>query len=228
MAFEKAPIIYANRPRPVVSVSDAIVKEPSSGARNAVFHVSLSRLFDEPVTVYFSTVPETAGASDFKARTGFVKIPKGRRSSYIIVPVFADKMKEGLETFKLNLTGATNATLGDSQGTCTIESLQIEPGPPTAVISSADPTITYQDNVQTDYSVLVKGSVTGGGVPYGYSAGWYLVGALGGTEVSGVIYPAKTKFFVGIDMTPPTPSGSVFCDDRGLSTHAAGTGTALQ
>ena len=33
---------------------------------------------------------------------------------------------------------------------------------------------------------------------------------------------------MGIDMTPQTPSGSVFCDDRGLSTHAAGTGTALQ
>ena len=32
----------------------------------------------------------------------------------------------------------------------------------------------------------------------------------------------------GIDMTPQTPSGSVFCDDRGLSAHSAGTGTTLQ
>jgi hypothetical protein len=34
--------------------------------------------------------------------------------------------------------------------------------------------------------------------------------------------------FRGIDMTPQPPSGSVFRDDRGLSTHATGTGTAVQ
>lgn len=119
-AFEAAATIYASRPQPTASIDDCSVTEPATGTRNAAFLVSLDRVYDLPITVTFATAPGTAGTGDYTPRNGTVTFPAGTRGKFISVAVRADSINEQPEAFTVNLTGASNATLGKATGTCTI------------------------------------------------------------------------------------------------------------
>ena len=83
--------------------------------------MTLSAPSAQPVTVQYATANGTATAgSDYQARTGTLTIPAGQTTGTITVPVIGDRLPEPDETFVVNLSGATNATIADGQAVGTI------------------------------------------------------------------------------------------------------------
>jgi hypothetical protein len=106
---------------PAISVSDAAVIEGATGTANALFTLSLSKAAAVDVTIHYSTSDNTATAgSDYVPASGDVTIPAGQTSATFAVAVLGDRFAEPDETFALNLSAPTNATIGDGQGFCNI------------------------------------------------------------------------------------------------------------
>ena len=118
-ASVKATIVAAAPP--TLSIGDASVVEGNSGTTNATFTVSLSKASSETVTVNWATANDTAGAgSDYTGGSGTLSFSSGQMSKTITVQVSGDTAAEGAETFKVNLSGASNATVSDAQAIGTI------------------------------------------------------------------------------------------------------------
>ena len=106
---------------PSVSISDARVVEGNSGTTNAIFTVSLSAPSPNPVTVSYATADGTATSpADYTASSGSLTFAPNETSKTIAVPVVGDALAEPDETFSVNLSNASNATIGDPQGIGTI------------------------------------------------------------------------------------------------------------
>jgi hypothetical protein len=107
---------------PSLSINDVAFAEGRSGIRYFVFTVSLSAASDKTVTVNFATANGTAttASNDYVAASGSLTFAPGETTKSITVPVKGDRKKEASETFYLNLSGALNALLADSQGLGTI------------------------------------------------------------------------------------------------------------
>ncbi|MEQ8959973.1 MAG: Calx-beta domain-containing protein, partial [Coleofasciculus sp. C2-GNP5-27] len=106
---------------PTLSVDDVTVTEGDSGTVAAEFVVNLSEASDQEVTVEYGTDNGTATAgSDYTAQSGTITFAAGETSKIISVPVLGDTTVENNETFKLNLSSPSNATIADAQGVGTI------------------------------------------------------------------------------------------------------------
>jgi hypothetical protein len=106
---------------PRISISDATVTEGNSGTRTANFTVTLSASSTAPVTVdYASTNGSAMAGSDYQAASDTLTIPAGQTTGTITVLVNGDRSAEPDETLFVNLTGATNGFITDSQATGTI------------------------------------------------------------------------------------------------------------
>ncbi|MEQ9232689.1 glycoside hydrolase family 9 protein [Coleofasciculus sp. E2-BRE-01] len=104
-----------------LSINDVSVTEGDSGTKNATFTVNLSAPSSQSVSVNYATANDTAIAgSDYTAKSGTLSFNPGQTSKTFTVPILGDTTVEGNETFKVNLSQATNATIGDSQGVGTI------------------------------------------------------------------------------------------------------------
>jgi hypothetical protein len=102
-------------------MSDATVTEGNTGTRAATFTVTLSVAYGQPVTVAYATANGSATAgSDYQAASGTLTIPAGQTTGTITVPVNGDRLAESNETFVVNLSSPTNATIADGQGVGTI------------------------------------------------------------------------------------------------------------
>src|SRR6185503_13468077 len=102
---------------PSLSISDASVVEGNP----AVFTVSLSSPATSSVTVAFATTDGSALAgSDYVATSGTLTFPAGSTTQTINVTVLADSLSEATESFSVNLSSPTNATIADGLGTGTI------------------------------------------------------------------------------------------------------------
>jgi 5-hydroxyisourate hydrolase-like protein (transthyretin family) len=108
-------------PLPTLSVSDATVVEGDAGSTMATLTVSLSSASSQTVTVAYTTADDTATAgSDYLTTFGLLTIPAGSVSENVSIAVNGDHDYEPDETFFLNLSSPTNATLTDAQGVVTI------------------------------------------------------------------------------------------------------------
>ncbi len=107
---------------PSISIADApAVTEGNAGTRAAIFTVTLSSASTQPVTVAYATANGTATAgSDYQSASGTLTFAPGETSKTITVLVNGDRLPEPNETFVVNLSGATNATIADGQGVGTI------------------------------------------------------------------------------------------------------------
>src|SRR5262249_38893787 len=75
----------------------------------------------QPVTVQFATSNGTATAGgDYQAQSGTLTIPAGQTTGTFTVTILGDRLPEPNETFVMNLSGATNATIADGQAVGTI------------------------------------------------------------------------------------------------------------
>ncbi|MCJ8337206.1 MAG: retention module-containing protein [Pseudomonadales bacterium] len=106
---------------PTISVNDVTVNEDAGYLE---FTVSLSHATTGPVTFSYSTADGSATVGlDYGNKAGGGSIATGATSTVIQVPIHDDYLKEGNETFSINLSGlsANVATTGnDVQGIGTI------------------------------------------------------------------------------------------------------------
>jgi hypothetical protein len=117
--------IVDNDELPTLSINDVTVIE-NGGIAN--FTVSLSSPSSFPVTVNYSTADGTATAgTDYTAISGTLTFAPDETTKTIIVPIVEDDIYEGNETFSLNLSNPTNATISDDQGIGTILSDDLPP-----------------------------------------------------------------------------------------------------
>ncbi len=113
--------ILDDDPTPTLSINDVTITEDNGGTVNAVFTVGLSPASGQTVAVNFATANGTATAgSDYVAASGTLTFNPGDTGKPVAVQINGDTTDEADETFFVNLSGATNATIADSQGVCTI------------------------------------------------------------------------------------------------------------
>jgi hypothetical protein len=113
--------VYQCVTNPTMSINDVAVTEGNAGSQSAIFTVSLSASSTLPVAVNYATANNSAIAgTDYQSTSGTLTIPAGASSGTITVAVLADLTYETGETFLVNLSAATNATISDSQGVGTI------------------------------------------------------------------------------------------------------------
>ncbi len=107
---------------PEITINDVTITEGNSGTANATFTVSLSAASAQTVTVNFATADGTAtlAGNDYQSNSGLVTFNPGEITKQITVLVNGDTLDEANETFFVNLSGATNAVVLDSQGQGTI------------------------------------------------------------------------------------------------------------
>jgi hypothetical protein len=125
---------------PTITINDVAVQEGNSGRTDAVFTVSLSHAFAEPVSVEVRVKDGTAGqGEDFTVRdpnddeVTVVTIRPLTLSGEFTVRVRGDRRPEADETFFVVLHGAKNGVIGDGTGTGTI----LNDDSPTTLTSTA-------------------------------------------------------------------------------------------
>ncbi len=122
------------QPAATLTISDGSVVEGNAGDTVASFRVTLSPPSTQTVTVAYSTSDGTATAgSDYVARTGTLTFAPGQTVETAMVAVNSDTTVEPDETFVVNLSGASGATIADAQGTATI----VNDDPPGSAVAVA-------------------------------------------------------------------------------------------
>ncbi|MEZ4594718.1 MAG: choice-of-anchor Q domain-containing protein [Chloroflexota bacterium] len=108
-------------PLPSLSIADSSVSEGDSGSQTAIFTVTLSAASAATVQVNYTTGNGTAVANtDYQFASGVLTFAPNDTEATISITIFGDTTHEENETFLVNLSGASNATIADGQATGTI------------------------------------------------------------------------------------------------------------
>ena len=130
---------------PSLAINDIQVTEGNSGFVDAVFTVALSAASNKTVTASYTTQDGTAAApSDYTSASGTLTFAPGETSKSIHIQVRGDLLVENDESFLVNLSAPTYATIADGQGQATIKNDDV--GPPVV------PSITISDVTVTEPS----------------------------------------------------------------------------
>jgi probable HAF family extracellular repeat protein len=106
---------------PSLTIGNISMTEGNSGTTTAVFTVSLSAATSFPVTVCYDTADGTAYAGlDYQSASATLTFAPGETSKTISISVISDRIAEANETFYVNLSQPTNATIAAGQGVGTI------------------------------------------------------------------------------------------------------------
>src|SRR5439155_555178 len=106
---------------PALTIGDATVIEGDSGTVDAIFQVTLDAASEQTVTVDFSTADDSATSpDDYLAASGTLTFAPGETTKTVTVTVNGDTQVELDETFFVNLSNESNATVADGQGVGTI------------------------------------------------------------------------------------------------------------
>jgi hypothetical protein len=115
---------------PTVSVNDVSITEGTVGTKTLTFTVTQSARSKSKVS--YAAAPDTATApADFSARTGSLRFAGKKLTRTVSITIVSDALDEPDETFFLELTAATGATIDDGEGIGTI--LDDDP-PPTVLV----------------------------------------------------------------------------------------------
>ncbi|HWP53694.1 MAG TPA: Calx-beta domain-containing protein, partial [Pyrinomonadaceae bacterium] len=143
---------------PTLSINDVSVSEGNSGTTSANFTVSLSAASGQTVTVNYATASGTATAgSDYQSASGTLTFSPGDTSKPITVLVNGDALNEADETFVVNLSGASNASIIDTQGAGTITN-----DDPVPFLSINDVSLTEGNSGTTSANFTVSLSAASG------------------------------------------------------------------
>ena len=109
-------------PPPNITINDVTLTETNSGTQTAQFTVSLSAVSSKTVTVNAASAAgtATAGADYVTLASTPVTFLPGQTTQTVNVTVNSDALDENDETYFVNLSGASNGTITDSQGLGTI------------------------------------------------------------------------------------------------------------
>lgn len=114
--------IQDDDPQPILSVDDVTVTEGTGGTTDAVLTVTLSAPSGQTVTADYATADVTASAPDdyTAVSTNILIFNPGVVTRTITVTVQSDALNEPDETFFVNLSNPSNASIADGQGVGTI------------------------------------------------------------------------------------------------------------
>ncbi len=113
---------------PALSINDVSLLEGNSGSTFAAFTVNLTPASALPVNLMFATADGTATAgSDYAGTNGTLNFAPGQTNQAIVIGVNGDTFGEADETFFVNLSSPTNATLARAQGIGTILNDDVPP-----------------------------------------------------------------------------------------------------
>ncbi|HEY9639750.1 MAG TPA: Calx-beta domain-containing protein [Coleofasciculaceae cyanobacterium] len=116
---------------PKIAVADVTVPEGNSNS-SALITVALSNPTSQTVTVDYVTADGTAlQGNDYSSTGGTLTFQPNQTTASFTVPILGDRQKEPNKTFFINLSGESNATLGDGQAVITI--LDDDPVPAIAI-----------------------------------------------------------------------------------------------
>ena len=115
-------------PEPSLSIDDVSVSEGDTGTATAQFTVRLSAPSEKSVTIDYATADGTANApGDYSAETTQLTIARGSPTATIPIPIAGDRLDEPDETFSVQLSNASNATIANGHAVGTIEDDDPEP-----------------------------------------------------------------------------------------------------
>jgi len=125
VAFDAAlpppPLPPPPPPPATLSIADASVLEGNKGTTRLNLVVTLSASTTDTVSVHYVTANGTAQKkSDYTATSGTLTIPAGQTQGTISVSIKGDRKREKDETFSVQLSNATGATINDGVATVTI------------------------------------------------------------------------------------------------------------
>jgi len=165
-----------------ISVNDVTLAEGNAGTTSFTFTVGLSAASASTVTVDYATANNTAVAgSDYATLSGPLTFLPGELTKTVTVLVNGDTLNEANETFFLNLSNASNATILDSQGVGTITN-----DDPVPSLSVNDPSVTEGNAGTTTLTFTVTlNAASGQTVTVNYATA-------DGTAVAGTDYTAAS------------------------------------
>ncbi|MEX2557304.1 MAG: Calx-beta domain-containing protein [Actinomycetota bacterium] len=107
---------------PAITISDVSLLEGNGGTTSiASLVVTLSNPSGATVMVSYATADGSAKApSDYTATSGILTFAPGEVSKTVDVSISGDMLTERDESFFLNLSNASGASIADAQGKCTI------------------------------------------------------------------------------------------------------------
>ncbi|PZR10294.1 MAG: hypothetical protein DI532_18405 [Azospirillum brasilense] len=144
---------------PAISVADVSVTEGDSGTRLLTFTVALSKPAASAVSLHYATADGTATAgSDYAAASGTLTFAAGETSKTISIAIPGDTAVEANESFLLNLSDASGATIARASATGTILNDDTAPLP---TLSVADASVTEGNSGTKALSFTVSLSAAG-------------------------------------------------------------------
>ncbi len=170
---------------PTVTINNVTSTEGNSGTTDATFTVTLNAAKAQPVTVNYATANNTAKQpADYTIISGTLNFAAGETTKTILVPIVGDTSDEANETFFVNLSSATNATIADSLGVGIITDDDALP-----TLSIGDATAVMEDGAGARNSlyVVTLSGATNRTVKVNYATG---ISAAVGSATSGVDFTA--------------------------------------
>jgi hypothetical protein len=129
-----------------LTIQDAMVKKGNSGATEMEFTVYHSISAPMPVTIYYSTMDDSAKAGiDYVAKNGTVMIKPNERTTSIVVPVINNlKPTKNNKQFKVSIASSTTVTKPIAIGTILENDTQ-----PTSAAADKNLSVTKGDSRET-------------------------------------------------------------------------------
>ncbi len=141
-----------------LTISDVTITEGNSGTQTASFVVTLTPDSPAPVTVNYATAAGTAvSPEDYVSNSGQLTFTPGDTEEIIEITINGDSKDEIDETFLVNLSGASGASIADGQAVGTITDDDAAPS-----LSIADTSVTEGDGGTTTAVFTVTLSAVSG------------------------------------------------------------------
>ncbi|BFM40186.1 Ig-like domain-containing protein [Synechocystis sp. LKSZ1] len=135
--------IPADDDRPSFSINDVTVNE---AAGTATFTVTKTGTTTQSATVNFGTSNGSAtSGQDYTTNSGTLTFAANETSKTVTVNITNDGIFEGSETFNVNLSNATNATIADGTGVGTIKDDGTVTGPGSIPADDDRPSFSIND-----------------------------------------------------------------------------------
>ncbi|GAB3332649.1 hypothetical protein GCM10027429_12250 [Marivirga atlantica] len=168
--------------QPTITINDVTQNEGIAGTTNFTFTISLSNPSSETIGVNYASADGSALAGvDYTSVSGSLSFTPGQTSKIVTVLVNGETLDENDETFTVNLSSPTNATISDASGTGTIsnDDTAFQPNASLEVLSIYNP-ITDESGGQVyvrgkldrisgktvDIPLSFSGTAVGGGTDY--------------------------------------------------------------
>ncbi len=136
---------------PAITIADRSLSEGNTGTTPFNFTVTLTNPSYQTIQVNFATADGTAttASSDYQANSGTMIFPPGTTSQDIFVNVTGDIANESDETFVVDLSNPSNASISDNQATGTILN---DDGP---LVLDSDPDNQIVNRVMNDTNLVL-------------------------------------------------------------------------